>query len=156
MPPDKHSEGNGRPFRYSLAGPYLHSLLKIERGAAGRIEAPEVLTNPETRNQYRVSSLIEEAIASSRLEGAATTRQAAKEMIRGLRPAMTEGRRLVTSVARTTREDLEFLAGLVGAGTIRTVLDRSWVLEQMADAHRYVELGEKTGAVVIEVGRKET
>ncbi len=72
-------------------------------------------------------------------------------MIRGLRPAMTGGRRMVTAFAATTRKDLGFLAGRVSAGTIRTVLDRSWPLERMADAHRYVDLGAKTGGVVIDV-----
>ena len=51
-------------------------------------------------------------------------------------------------------EQLEVLAGLVDAGTIRTVLDRRWPLDQMAEAHRYVDLGEKTGGVVIDVVRQ--
>jgi NADPH:quinone reductase-like Zn-dependent oxidoreductase len=74
------------------------------------------------------------------------------EMIRGLRTSMRGGRRMVTSPAGPTAEDLDSLAGLVEAGTIRTVLDRSWPLQQMAEAHRYVDLGQKTGDVVIDVG----
>jgi NADPH:quinone reductase-like Zn-dependent oxidoreductase len=73
------------------------------------------------------------------------------ETLRGLRSAMTGGRRVVTATAGTTSEHLEFLTGLMEAGTIRTVVDRSWPLEQMAKAHRYVDLGEKTGGVVIDV-----
>ncbi len=48
----------------------------------------EPVTNPHTRDQYLISSLIHEAITSSQLEGAVTTREAAKEMIRsGRKPA---------------------------------------------------------------------
>ena len=43
---------------------------------------PSQVTNPETRDRYYIESLIEEAISSSQLEGASTTRRVAREMIR--------------------------------------------------------------------------
>ena len=43
---------------------------------------PSQVTNPETRDRYYIESLIEEAITSSQLEGASTTRRIAKEMFR--------------------------------------------------------------------------
>lgn len=57
-------------------------LHKVDLGAGGLIQMPEQITNPETRDQYYVGSLMEEAITSSQLEGATTTRQVAKAMIR--------------------------------------------------------------------------
>ena len=72
----------GKPFSYCLVDPIHKMLHGIDQGAAGQIRIPEQITNPETRDQYQVSSLIQEAITSSQIEGAATTREVAKEMIK--------------------------------------------------------------------------
>ena len=73
---------NGTLFKYLIADPIPEMLHKIDQGAGGFIRMPEPVTNPDTRDQYYVSSLIQEAITSSQLEGAATTREVAKEMIK--------------------------------------------------------------------------
>ncbi|HUU85478.1 MAG TPA: Fic family protein [Phycisphaerae bacterium] len=78
----------GKRFSYALADPIPEGLQQIDLGAGGRLQMPDPITNPETKDQYLVGSLIEEAITSSQLEGAATTRLVAKEMIRaGRKPA---------------------------------------------------------------------
>ncbi len=72
----------GDYFRYSLVDPVLEHLHNLDMRATGRLASPIATLNPTTRGSYRVRGIIEEAISSSQLEGAATTRVRAKEMLR--------------------------------------------------------------------------
>jgi len=69
-------------FSFTLVDPIPGQLHEIDMQAGGRIGMFDQITNPELRDQYYVGSLIEEAITSSQLEGATTTRRVAKDMLR--------------------------------------------------------------------------
>lgn len=85
----------GSPFNYALPDEVLKGVDYINRNASGHITISEQVTNPSTRNRYVVSSLIEEAITSSQLEGAATSKRVAKDMIRSGRPPKDRSERMI-------------------------------------------------------------
>jgi Fic family protein len=81
------NDKNGEPFIFALPDEVLQETDYIASYASGQIGLSEQVTNPSTRDRYLVSQLIEEAITSSQLEGASTSRKVAREMIRsGRRP----------------------------------------------------------------------
>jgi Fic family protein len=88
----------GKRFRYALPDEVLKLSEEITKDASGQIGMSEPVTNPDTRDRYLVSSLMEEAITSSQLEGASTEHDVAKEMIRtGRRPETTSERMILNN-----------------------------------------------------------
>ena len=85
----------GTPFSFNLPDVVLETCEAISREASGQIQASELVTDPETRDRYVVNSLIEEAITSSQLEGAATSRRDAKDMIRAGRAPRDHSERMI-------------------------------------------------------------
>jgi hypothetical protein len=76
------SDAHGNPFGFWLPDKVIEDLHYIDQSMGGGflMEGTDLL--PEAKERYIISSLMEEAIASSQIEGAATTRRIAKDMLR--------------------------------------------------------------------------
>lgn len=82
-------------FSYILLPSMLERLHIIDSRAAGRIAMPREVSEPGPKERFLVRSLIEEAITSSQLEGASTTRKAAMEMFRSGRSPANKAERMI-------------------------------------------------------------
>jgi Fic family protein len=95
---------NKNPFKYLITDPIPETLHRIDQGAGGFIRMPEPIANPDTKDQYYISSLIREAITSSQLEGATTTRKVAKEMIQTGRAPRDRSEQMILNNFKTMQQ----------------------------------------------------
>lgn len=95
LKPMPFTDTHGNVFKYGTPDCVLKMLHEIDQNASGRIYMAEPIANTNMRDAYLINSLIEEAINSSQLEGAATTRKVAKQMLRQKREPKTKSEQMI-------------------------------------------------------------
>ena len=131
---------DGRYFTYSNVDTIQEMVHQIDQQASGQIIADEVVTNLQSSDRYLVSSLVEEAITSSQLEGASTTRRVAKELLQTGRPPRNRSEQMIVNNYQAMLY-AEEMAKTGGPLTVEAVLDLHRVvtedaLDDPADAGR--------------------
>jgi Fic family protein len=116
---------DGQAFWFSQPPVLLQGLHQIDRQAGASVVAPDAVTTRSTRDRYLLSSLMEEAITSSQIEGAATTRDVAKAMIRSRRPPRDRSERMILNNFLTMQR-------------IRELRDQPLTPQLVLDVHRLV------------------
>lgn len=95
---------SGAEFSVVLSDSLQRRLFLVARDAAGALRGSDSLPSDAKRERFLVRSLIEEAMTSSQLEGAATTTLVAKEMLKSGRPPRDYGERMIVNNFNTMRE----------------------------------------------------
>lgn len=104
-------DAGGRPFTYTLPGRVQDALHRIDRRASGWVGTSEPVVNEGVRDRFIINSLIDEAVTSSQLEGASTTRSVAAEMIRAGRRPRDRSERMILNNYRA----MQTVRGMQGA-----------------------------------------
>lgn len=105
------TDADGKQFTYATPDNVLRQLHYVDQHCAGEIAMKEVVTaDDQARSHYLVNSLMEEAIRSSQLEGAATSRRVAKELLRSGRKPKDHSERMIINNYRA----LQFMRDGIG------------------------------------------
>ena len=154
-------DSHGAPFGLCMIDRIWELLHRIDQAAAGQILADDPVASPGSGDRYIVRSLIEEAIASSQLEGASTTRAVAKKMLLDGRDPRDLDERMIfnnyaaiNDVRRLVRDETPFSVAALQR-LHRVITDNT--LDDPRDAGRFQEPHEQRVTVVFRhMGRERT
>lgn len=88
----------GMSFQYAMPDVVLRDLHYIDQHTSGEIAMPEIVVgDQQSKRHYLINSLMEEAIRSSQLEGATTSRTVAKDLLRSGRTPRDRSERMIVN-----------------------------------------------------------
>ena len=136
---------SGKPFQFGVPDRVQAELHDLDRGVGQGIGISDPAVNPQTRDKHWVRSMMEEAISSSQLEGAATTREVAKEMIRSGRRPRDNGERMILNNFLTMQRIVELQETPLSPGLVFEIhrLATEGTLEDLTAAGRFRTPDEK-------------
>lgn len=153
------AEPEGGPFSYGVPDVVARRLHYVDQHCGGEVAMAEVVTtDAEARQHYLINSLMDEAIRSSQLEGATTSRQVAKEMLQTGRTPEDRSERMILNNYRA----LHFMRDSIGDRlTPESVLELQRILTegtlehpdaagrlQRPDEERVAVVERETGRVI--------
>lgn len=145
---------HGHTFTYTSTEEIQRCLHVIDRGAGGRITTVEAGIPAHAQQRYLISSLMEEAIASSQIEGASTTRKVAKDMLRTGRTPRNRPERMILNNYRTVAELREMTAEPFSPGMIVQI--QAWLTAGTLDDEADVGRLRDTDDVLVTDGSTNT
>lgn len=144
------ADSAGNRFRFSLPDSMLRSLHHIDQRCGGEVAMDEVVTSERRAGRrFLVNSLMEEAIRSSQLEGATTSRVVAKELLRSGREPSDRSERMIVNNYRALRFMREEMNGALSPASILELhrIVTEGTLDDPAAAGRLQRPGEPRVAV---------
>nr|WP_314966030.1 Fic family protein [uncultured Actinomyces sp.] len=136
---------DGTRLTFNLPDRFLQLNEEITAQARGQVELPGEVATQGVRDRYLINSLYEEAITSSQMEGASTTRRDAKKMLREKKDPRTRSERMILNnflALEYVRAHLgEELTPAFICGVHRIVTDGT--LDEAEDAGRLQHQGEE-------------
>ncbi len=116
----KKIQFNKYKFVFSLSSEFQRRLHILDKGLGGKVlsDFDSININNQEREKYIISSLMEEAIASSQLEGAVTTRKIAKEMLRNNKKPKNYSEQMIVNGYNTIQEIVKMKEKILDVNTI--------------------------------------